>query len=203
MMDLLQGISAQNLGALTWSNAPGRWDLWPDGKLRVSVSPRVDYFRNPNGQYVIDSAPFLWLAAAGDFVARVRVCPTFTSTYDAGALMVRHNETCWAKLCYEATDFGTHAVVSVVTNGLSDDANGVDLDVEALWLQVVRQDNVFALHYALDGQEWRMVRYFPLPVPREIKVGLVAQSPVGPGTTVDFSEFVVESRRIQDLRAGK
>jgi regulation of enolase protein 1 (concanavalin A-like superfamily) len=116
--------------------------------------------------------------------------------------MVRHDEAHWAKLCYEATDFGTHAVVSVVTNGLSDDANGVNLDVDEVWLQVVRQDNVFALHYAIDQQNWRMVRYFSLPVPSKVRVGLVAQSPVGRGTMVDFSEFVVESRWVENLRAG-
>ncbi|MBN1579151.1 MAG: DUF1349 domain-containing protein [Anaerolineae bacterium] len=202
MMDLLKGVSAETLGGLAWHNAPERWVLLPDGSLRVFVPPEVDYFRNPNGQQVVDSAPFLWLSVEGDFVARMRVCPAFTSTYDAGALMVRHDEAHWAKLCYEATDFGTHAVVSVVTNGLSDDANGVDLDVDAVWLQVVRQDNVFALHYTIDGQNWRMVRYFTLPVPHQIKVGLVAQSPVGPGTTIDFGGFEVESRRVANLRAG-
>ena len=202
MMDLLKGVSAENLGALAWSNAPERWDLLPDGGLRVFVPPKVDYFRNPNGQHAVDSAPFLWLVVEGAFVARVRVCPAFTSTYDAGALMVRQDETCWGKLCYEASDFGTHAVVSVVTNGLSDDANGVDLEVDAVWLQIIRQENVFALHYAINGQDWRMVRYFALPVSGKVRVGLVAQSPIGPGTTVDFSQFVVESRRVKDLRAG-
>jgi regulation of enolase protein 1 (concanavalin A-like superfamily) len=195
-------VSMQDLDQLTWENAPERWESRADGGLRVFVPSQVDYFRNPNGQHVVDSAPFLGLSVEGDFVARVRVCPTFASTYDAGALMVRHDETHWAKLCFEATDFGTHAVVSVVTNGLSDDANGVDLDADAVWLQVVRQDDVFAFHYAIEDLNWHMVRYFTLPVPPEIKVGLVAQSPVGPGTTVDFTEFVVEPRRVSDLRAG-
>ena len=111
-------------------------------------------------------------------------------------------KTHWAKLCFEATDIGTHAAVSVVTNGISDDANGADLEAERLWLQVVRQGDLFGMHYSLDGASWRMVRYFALPLPRQVQVGLVAQSPTGPGTSVDFHSFSVEPRRVADMRAG-
>jgi regulation of enolase protein 1 (concanavalin A-like superfamily) len=95
----------------------------------------------------------------------------------------------------------------VVTDGLSDDANGVDLDAPSLWLQVVRVGDVFGLHYAMDDagkapKAWRMVRYFLLSLSPEIKVGLVAQSPIGPGTAVDFLRFTVESKTVGNLRAG-
>jgi regulation of enolase protein 1 (concanavalin A-like superfamily) len=173
----------------------------------VHAPPRTDYFQNPNGEPGADSASLLWTTIEGDFVAQAHVRPTFASTYDAGALMVRHDETRWAKLCFEATDLGTHAAVSVVTDGLSDDANGADLEAEAIWLQVVRQGDLFGMHYALHAGPgrpvaWRMVRYFALPLPPQVKVGLVAQSPVGPGTTVDFYSFTIESRRVKDMRAG-
>jgi regulation of enolase protein 1 (concanavalin A-like superfamily) len=39
----------------------------------------------------------------------------------------------WAKLCFESTDFGTRAIVSVVTNGVSDDANGVNYHWPDVW----------------------------------------------------------------------
>jgi len=181
--------------------------ILPGGGIRVFAPARTDYFQNPNGEAGTDSAPLLWTPVEGDFVAQTHVRPTFASTYDAGALMVRHDDRHWAKLCFESTDLGTHAAVSVVTNGLSDDANGADLEGEAIWLQIVRQGDLFGMHYALggesgQGQAWRMVRYFALPLPPQIKVGLVAQSPVGPGTTVDFNSLNIESRRVQDMRAG-
>ena len=50
------------------------------------------------------------------------------------------------------------------------------------------------MHYALDGSDWRMVRLFRLAVPQMVKVGLVAQCPSGPGTTIDFLSFTVEPR---------
>ena len=200
-MDLLKNTS-QNLTPLAWANAPAHWEPLPGGGLRIHAPAKTDYFQNPNGDPGSDSAPYLWLPVEGDFVARAHIRPSFTSTYDAGALMVRHDETHWAKICFEATDFGTHAAVSVVTNGVSDDANGANLAAETLWLQVVRQGNLFGQHYSLDGQSWRMVRYFALPLPQQVKVGLVAQSPVGTGTAIDFFSFSIEPRRISNMRAG-
>lgn len=203
-MNLLGNITSDGLGQLAWLNPPARWEPLPGGGLRVHTRPETDFFCNPNRQSTSDTAHLLWLPVEGDFVACAHVRPTFTSTYDAGALMVRGDEAHWAKVCYEATDFHTHAVVSVVTDGLSDDANGPDLDVPNVWLQVVRQGDLLALHYALDKQPraWRMVRYFALALSPEVKVGLVAQSPVGPGTAVDFHQFAVERRTVQNLRAG-
>ena len=206
-MDLLKDIN-QDLAPLAWTNAPARWEPLPKGGLRIHAPAKTDFFQDPafaaqrDGDPGRASAPYLWLHVEGDFVARAHVKPTFASTYDAGALMVRGDERHWAKLCYESTDLGTHAAVSVVTNSVSDDANGADLDAERLWLQVVRQGDLLGMHYSLDGTSWRMVRYCALPLPSQVQVGLVAQSPVGPGTSVEFYTFTVEPRSVQNMRAG-
>jgi regulation of enolase protein 1 (concanavalin A-like superfamily) len=169
-MNLLQDVS-KGWGALLWKDAPEQWEVLPGGGLRVYAPARSDYFQNPSGDTPRDFGPYLWLPVEGDFVAQAHVRPTFAATYDSGVLMVRHDEKLWAKLCFEATDFGTHAAVSVVTNGVSDDANGVDLTTPDLWLQIVRAGDLFAMHYATDGIGWRMVRYFRLPVPPGVQVG--------------------------------
>jgi len=201
-MDLLADINEVGLGSLSWRNPPITWDPLPGGGLRVTVPRRVDYFQDPAGTTRADSAPYLWLPVEGDFVAQACVRPSFAANYDAGALMVRQDATHWAKLCFEATDLGTHAVVSVVTDGISDDANGVDLDVPQVWLQIVRKGDLFAMHYALDGKNWRMVRYFGLALPPVVEVGLVAQCPVGPGTTVDLLALRLFARSVENMRAG-
>jgi uncharacterized protein len=188
--------------ALSWDHAPLKWEPLPGGGIRVYVQPQVDYFQDPAGIHQKDDAPYLWLSTTGDFVAQAHVRPGFNTTWDAAALMARFDEQHWVKLCFESTDLGTTAAVSVVTNGKSDDANGADLAVPDLWLQVFRAGDIFGLHYALDGKNWRMVRLFRLEGPPAIKVGLVAQCPAGPGTTTDFLSFSLESRTIQKLRAG-
>ena len=203
-MNLLENLSRDQLAArsLDWEHAPSEWEALPGGGIRVAVPPAVDYFVDPAGSTTKDDAPYLYLKVKGDFVAQVHVRPSFTTTWDAGAIMVRHDSHHWAKLAYESTDLGTTAVVSVVTNSVSDDANGIDLAVPDLWLQVFRKGNVLGMHYARDGAAYRMVRVFQLLLPDEIQVGVEAQCPAGPGTSVDFLSFSVESRSVKVLRAG-
>jgi regulation of enolase protein 1 (concanavalin A-like superfamily) len=200
-MNLLQNAKLDGLGDLQWAN-PTRWEPLPGGGIRILAQARTDFFRNPDGSAPNENGHLLWQPVEGDFVVQAHVRPTFSSTYDAAALMVRGDESHWAKLCFEATDFGTHAIVSVVTDGLSDDANGVNVDVPDVWLQIVRQGNLLAMHYALDGRTWRMVRYFSLALAAKVAVGMVAQSPTGSGTMVDFLHCSVERRRVDDMRAG-
>lgn len=202
-MDLLDGLTPETLAArgLGWEHVQ-RWTPLPGGGIRVAVPPATDYFRDPAGEKVKDNGPYLWREVSGDFVVRARVRPTFGARYDAGGILVRQNEERWAKLCYESTNFGTTAAVSVVTRGLSDDANGADLAVPDLWLQVCRVRDEFGMQYALDGKEWRKVRRFHLPLPDTVRVGLLAQSPGDRGTSVDFLWFSVESRTVADTRTG-
>lgn len=207
-MNLLSRLARHDTAPLAWERKPATWELMPDGGLRVEAPAGADAFRDPAGTHVVDSAPFLWLPVEGDFVARALVRPTFQHTYDSGCLMVREDAHRWAKICYERTDFGTEAVVSVVTDDTSDDANGVDLVVPEVWLQIARVGGCLGLHYALpDGEAapaggWRMVRYVGLDLPRVARVGLVAQSPSGPGTAILFRHFSVEQRTVANLRAG-
>jgi uncharacterized protein len=202
-LNLLENPTPAQISIFTWAHEPKHWEPLAGGGLRILVPSCVDYFQDPAGKLSADSAPFLWMRWEGDFVAQAHVRHAFQSTYDAGALLIRQDAQHWAKLCFEATDFGSRAVVSVVTNGISDDANGVDVGVSDIWLQVTRFGNLFAMHYALNGHDWRMVRYFPLALTAEVKIGLVAQCPVGKGATIDWLALNVERRTLNNMRAGK
>lgn len=205
MINLLQSLFSDqtSLPALQWTHPPLKLERLAGDGLRVWTPGRVDYFQDPAEKMPpADNAPFLWLPVRGDFVAQAHVKPSFITTWDAGTLMARGDSQHWAKLCYEKTDLGTTAAVSVVTKGVSDDANGVDLTTPDLWLQMVRVGNMFGLHYALDGQHWRMVRVFRLLLPTTVQVGLVAQCPAGPGAVIDFLSFTVQPVTVSDLRAG-
>jgi len=203
-MNLLENLTPDALSArgLNWENPPLSWQALPGAGMRVNVPARVDYFRDPAGVHNKDNAPFLWMPVSGDFVAQAHVRPIFTTTWDAAALMARFDAAHWAKLCFEKTDLGTIAAVSVVTNDISDDANGANQASPELWLQVLRMGTVFGMHYSLDGAKWQMVRVFQLPGPAELRLGVVAQSPAGPGTTIDFLSFSIEARTVKDLRSG-
>lgn len=116
--------------------------------------------------------------------------------------MALENDKLWAKACFEYTDLGTNSVVTVMTNGKSDDANGVDVEGNEIWLQMSRQDNIFAIHYSLDGDKFLMSRLSHLPMGRKIKVGLEAQSPTGNGGIRKFSNITLEERSPLNIREG-
>ena len=149
------------------------------------------------------NAPFYYTEIEGDFVLRVKVSHAFRDTYDSASVMVMQSMNCWAKACFELTDFGTHAAVSVVTRGDSDDANGVDFEGYSAWLQICRVGKGFAFHYSVDGEHFYMMRYFHLPANPVIKVGLLAQAPTGDGGVRVYEHLTIEHRTVRNIRAGK
>lgn len=149
------------------------------------------------------NAPYYYTEIEGDFVLKVRVSHDFKYTYDSASVMIMRDLNCWAKCCFELTDFGTHSAVSVVTNGVSDDANGCNIDGNTLWLQVCRVGNNFAFHYSIDGEQFYMMRFFTLPVESVIKVGLVAQSPKGNGGKRVYEKLTIKKETVKNIRNGK
>lgn len=179
-----------------------------EGDEVVIYAPaKTDWFNNPvpeNGllSAPVANAPFFYTEVTGDFVFRAKVRPNFKSVYDACALMVIQDEKLWTKAAFEKSDFGTTAAVCVVTNGVSDDANGCNIAQDEVWLQIVRVGDVFCTHYSLDGERFDMVRLFHLPVEKTVKVGIEAQSPAGDGGLRFYSEISLENRTVKNLRAG-
>jgi len=168
----------------------------------IEAHPCSDFFTDPaTGQKKADAA-YLYKTAAGDFTLRARVGHGFVSCYDACALMVMLDGDNFAKLCYELTDFGEKCIVSVVTKGLSDDANGVIAGGGGVWLQVARKGGAVMFHYSADGENWVMARHFAFDR-GPVRAGLVAQSPKGGGGAFRFDGVVLENRAPSDMRAGK
>lgn len=172
-------------------------------RIEIEAPGETDYFRDICSDYEKANAPFYNTSLTGDFILRCKVHPDFSHTYDAGCLLVYGEKRKWIKFAFEKTDLGYTSVVSVVTNGFSDDANGERIDGPALWLQVVRRDNNWALHYSLDKVHWKMVRYFQLETGRTVKAGISAQSPAGKGCMVLFSGLEVLENTYENIRMAK
>jgi regulation of enolase protein 1 (concanavalin A-like superfamily) len=132
------------------------------------------------------------------------VRPEFKKHYDAGGLFIFDTIKKWIKLEFEMTDLGYPSVVSVVTDGTSDDCNGERLDkYQEIYLQIIRYGDYWWLHYSNDGKKWNMHRYFRLKMKEELKVGIEAQSPIGKGTRVVFTNYKISENRIMNMRKGK
>ena len=178
-------------------------------RITIFAPAKTDFFRGAINECedgflpeVLSNAPFYYTEMEGDFVLRVKVSHAFKNVYDSASIMVMKDLECWAKACFEYTDFGTHAAVSVVTKGDSDDANGCNLEGNTAWLQMCRVGNDFAFHYSADGEHFYMMRYFHLPVDPVVKVGLLAQAPTGDGGDRVYEHLTIERKTVKNIRMG-
>jgi regulation of enolase protein 1 (concanavalin A-like superfamily) len=109
----------------------------------------------------------------------------------------------WGKLCFELSPDGEPMIVSVVARGVADDANAFVVDGRTVWLRVSRIDHTFAYHASLNGETWRMIRYFAIDgASTSAALGFEAQSPTGDGCVVTFDDIRFIRERLRDLRDG-
>ena len=199
--NLLRSISNSSIGPFKWINEAS-YEKIDEDTLLITAPGDTDVFTDPVGVNIKANAPYLYQEVEGDFRMTAHVGHEFKSTWDAAVLMIWDDQEKNAKLCFEKSDFGTKAIVSVVTNGVSDDANGVNYNWNNVWLQITRQGNIFALHYGPDGKNWNMVRLFRLDANKTIKIGMEAQCPAGEESKIYFYHFNIDNTPVQDLRAG-
>jgi uncharacterized protein len=186
---------------LTWDVEPAGWAL--DDELVIEAPPRSDLFHDPAGSEPQLGAPRLLGPVEGDFQLSARVRSTFAGTFDAGALLLWTSENAYVKLAFEVSPAGEPGVVSVVTDGLSDDANAFAVAGDAVWLRISRLGPACALHARLEDESWRFVRHCPLPAGgQRLRAGFLAQSPTGEGATARFDAIGYTPERLADLRSG-
>ena len=166
---------------LAWDVEPASWSLDEGPRSRWPRRRGSDLFIDPAGGEPTAARPACWVAWRGDFQLSARVRCTFAGAFDAGALLLWAGERRWVKLAFEVSPDGEPMVVSVVTDGRSDDANAFVVTGDAVWLRVSRRGAACALHARLDGERWRFVRHFALDAPDGVRAGFLVQSPTGDG----------------------
>ena len=188
--------------ALEWQVAPLDWSVGVDGSLRIVAGPRTDLFVDPAGGPAALGAPRIAGVVDGDFQLSARVRADLRATFDAGALVLHAADDAWVKLALERSPQGEAMVVSVVTRGLSDDANGRVVTGDCVWLRVSRMGAACALHASDDGARWEFVRHFALDAPAGLTAGFLAQSPTGEGCTASFDDVRFVAEPLAELRDG-
>lgn len=202
-MDSLEPVRLDSIPEpLHWTVPPVSWAANPDPELSMTAGPRTDLFIDPGQTAVYANAPRLLFKPQGDFMLQAQVTVEFTSTYDAGVLVLYADNGLWAKLCFEFSPQGEPMVVSVVTREYSDDANSVIVDTRNVWLRIARLEPAFAFHWSGDGKRWHFVRHFSLPGAGAVSAGFMTQSPTGEGCTAHFKRIAFTPERLRDLRSG-
>jgi uncharacterized protein len=201
-MSFLGGSAGRELDAgLEWLNEPREWRV-NDGVLTITADPQTDFFRGIEA-FNNDSACLLFRRVTGDFTLRALVEADNREFADASCLTMRHDETKWAKVCLERSPIGDLNVVSVVTDGTSDDSTGELLTEPRRWLRISRKGTEFAIHHSGDGRLWRFVRFFFLDVPETVSVGIHVQAPFGDAAVGRFSGVELTGVAVADYRSGE
>lgn len=192
------------LDEFCWLHEPASHTL-ENGELTIIPKPNSDFFRSPRGVTPLDNAPLWYVSVTGDFSFRAHLKTDLKGFGDAGGLTIRASAEEWAKLCIERSPAGEINVISVVTDGISDDANNELLSGEEAHLRITRRGDLIGMHYSLDGSSWRFARAFRFPGAQKgpLLAGLHAQSPYGEGCSAVFSELFFSEQTVQDFKSGE
>ena len=193
-------MTQELVSEFSWMNQPQSFGV-QNNSLRITVNKGTDFFNSPEDSTVVGSAPFLYKEVEGDFVAKALVEPDFSAQWNAVAVMLHLDSLNWIKLAFENSDATGPGIVSVVTKGNSDDANGAILNGEKrVWLALVRKGNIYSMHWSVDGENFRMARLTSMPHQNAVKIGIEAQSPVGDSAMHQVHHFEIQERTVNDLR---
>jgi hypothetical protein len=93
-------------------------------------------------------------------------------------------------------------VVSVVTNEYSDDCNSRLVSGESVYLRIIRSGEGWAFHSSTDGHDWVFVRVFRFAFDGPVRVGFLAQAPMGDRCIAEFDNIEYSTNVPPDLRNG-
>jgi regulation of enolase protein 1 (concanavalin A-like superfamily) len=201
-VNLLEQIKKEDLKGFLWMNPPKEFDI-KDDQLQVLTSGNTDFFIDPENNKSTASAHFLFKEVKGDFITTLQVKPNFKDQWNACAILMIIDETHWIKLAFENSDATGKSIVTVVTRGISDDANGAVLnEFDTVWLKMIRKGKLFAMHWSTNGKDYYMARLAAMPDSEVVKIGLEAQSPIGTAVLHEFKFLSIEQKTVEDLRKG-
>jgi regulation of enolase protein 1 (concanavalin A-like superfamily) len=187
---------------MKWDNRPQSYAV-DNSTIVITAGEKTDMFRDPNVTYNTDNAPKLLFEADKDFVFTAAVEHAFVSKWDGGALVLKQDSLNWVKCCFEKDYTGARRLVTVVTKGISDDCNSVEISSNKVYFKVAKADNVITLYYSLTGSKWFLIRHFTFDTTGTLKAGFLAQSPTGKECKVKFSDIHYEKKKIKDPYLGE
>jgi uncharacterized protein len=193
-------MSIPNLpGPLNWQNKPRSWEIDSKNVLTISSNPKSDWFVDPFDRTVANSAPILFFSPGSDYVLSARVTVKFATKWDAGALMLMGDDHHWAKLSFEYSPDQKPTLVTVVTRGLSDDCNSINVSGSSVYLRIAKSGGTYVFYFSTNGQDWQVLRTFSLDTELPVHVGFESQSPAGFGAVASFSAITYDPHRIGNI----
>ena len=181
--------------------------LLDDGALEFHCAEGLDFFSDPNGKLSNTTLPILLVPVENTkpFTLIAKVTPEFTTEglYNAADLFVYSCDSLWQKLAFEQDEYGNHRIVTVRTQGTSDDNNHDKLDVSSVYLKISSDTKTIASYYSIDKKRWNMVRLYKNCYPKNIYLGISSQCPQKGSCTSRFEEISLSHDNVSDFRLGE
>ena len=183
-------------GNITFTNAINGAEncvkLLDDGALEFHCAEGLDFFSDPNGKLSNTTLPIL--------LVPVENTKPFTLIAD---LFVYSCDSLWQKLAFEQDEYGNHRIVTVRTQGTSDDNNHDKLNVSSVYLKISSDTKTIASYYSIDKKRWNMVRLYKNCYPKNIYLGISSQCPQKGSCTSRFEEISLSHDNVSDFRLGE
>lgn len=189
---------------LRWLGTPGIDAVERDGVIEFGAGPVSDWFVDPRTGSTTSLAPGVIVETGPvPFTASCGVDAELGATFDAVAMFVHYDDAHWLKFAVELSPDGRIRLVTVRTDGASDDCNHEVVAGARCWLRATVDERSIALHARTtpDGP-WDLIRYCPAPGSGAPTLALLVQSPTGGGLRGRFDGVRVERGAVESLRDG-
>ncbi|MFI7067516.1 DUF1349 domain-containing protein [Kribbella sp. NPDC050124] len=200
-----RSVQIPGLPAGRWLVEPETWSLdAAAGALTMTAPPGSDLIHEPLHSSRVTDAPAAVFPVTGDFAFSAKVTHIVADgRWSSGALLLWQDEERWAKVCFERNHRGDPSIITVVTNGWSDDGVHWPAPVGSRYLRVMRTGETLVMHDSEDGETWEFVRVFRFSGNSgSLQVGLLVQVPWGEECTARFEEIRLTSTVPSDVRDG-
>jgi regulation of enolase protein 1 (concanavalin A-like superfamily) len=176
-----------------------------NGRLTLKSDAKRDNFIDPDGKLSNSTAPVLLteIDNSKPFTLTAKLTPQFHATYDAGATYIWVKDDLWFKFAMEQNEDGRIRIVSVRTNGTSDDNNHDVVTAKSVTMKISSDTKTVGFYYSLDDKRWILIRLFKNDYPAKLWLGVSAQSPTGNGTSAVFENIALTQKSITNFRMGE
>lgn len=187
---------------ISWVNKPKEFNTKDTG-IQIIAGEKTDKYIAPDYSYTFDSAPRALFDSDRNFIFSTAIQHSFENKWDGGAIILEADKDNWIKFCFEKDYTGAKRVVSVVTKGISDDANSIEFSQNIAYYKMAKKEDTVYLYVSSTGKDWYLVRAINFKFDKVLKLGLLAQSPEGKANSVSFTNVKYSASTIKDFWVGE
>ena len=176
-----------------------------DSVVIIDGIDATNYFIAPDGGRTEATAPILLTEIDNNkpFTFTTRVESSIDKIYDAGAVYIFVDNSRWLKFAFERDEKLRCRVVTVKTEGSSDDNNHDIIEQDHVYMRVSSNTKQIGFYYSLNGADWNLARIYRNEYPAKIWLGISSQSPKEGNNIARFSNMSLTEDYISNHRLGK